>query len=113
MQKHSTVFIGLDVHKESIAIGVATAGRAAGRFVGTAGAVAIFFAALPAPLSASRPTRPCRHTGFAISNRSPPKTRACGTAPRPELDSNPKRYSKQGRHRCFYHDQSQHRPRPR
>ena len=37
MQKHSTVFIGLDVHKESVAIGVANAGRAAGRFVGTVG----------------------------------------------------------------------------
>lgn len=37
MQKHSTEFIGLDVHKESIAIGVAGAGRAAGRFVGTVG----------------------------------------------------------------------------
>lgn len=37
MEKHSTVFVGLDVHKESVAIGVATAGRAAGRFVGTVG----------------------------------------------------------------------------
>lgn len=37
MDKHSTGFIGLDVHKESIAIGVAAEGRAAGRFVGTVG----------------------------------------------------------------------------
>ena len=39
MQKHSTVFIGLDVHKESIAIGAAAAGRAAGQFVGIVGPV--------------------------------------------------------------------------
>ena len=31
------MFVGLDVHKESTAIGAASAGRAAGRFVGTAG----------------------------------------------------------------------------
>lgn len=37
MSKHSTGFVGLDVHKESIAIGVAGEGRAAGRFVGMVG----------------------------------------------------------------------------
>jgi hypothetical protein len=37
MEKHSTEFIGLDVHKESTAIGRASAGRAVGRFVGTIG----------------------------------------------------------------------------
>ena len=37
MEKHSTEFIGLDVHKESTAIGRASAGRAVGRFVGTVG----------------------------------------------------------------------------
>lgn len=37
MENHSTAYIGLDVHKESIAIGVAGAGRGAGRFVGTVG----------------------------------------------------------------------------
>jgi hypothetical protein len=37
MEKHSTEFIGLDVHKESTAVGRASAGRAAGRFVGTVG----------------------------------------------------------------------------
>jgi hypothetical protein len=37
MEKHSTEFIGLDVHKESTAIGRASAGRTAGRFVGTVG----------------------------------------------------------------------------
>ena len=37
MEKHSTEFIGLDVHKESTAIGQASAGRAGGRFVGTVG----------------------------------------------------------------------------
>ena len=37
MEKHSTVFVGLDVHKESTAIGVAGVGRTAGRFVGTVG----------------------------------------------------------------------------
>lgn len=35
MEKHSTVFVGLDVHKDSTAIGAAAAGRAAGRFVGS------------------------------------------------------------------------------
>jgi transposase len=37
MEKHSTEFVGLDVHKESTAIGRASAGRTAGRFVGTVG----------------------------------------------------------------------------
>lgn len=37
MEKHSTEFIGLDVHKESTAIGRAIAGWPAGRFVGTVG----------------------------------------------------------------------------
>ena len=37
MEKHSTEFIGLDVHKETTAIGRASAGRAGGRFVGTVG----------------------------------------------------------------------------
>jgi transposase len=37
MEKHSTEFVGLDVHKESTAIGRASAGRSAGRFVGTVG----------------------------------------------------------------------------
>ena len=39
MEKHSTEFVGLDVHKESTAIGRASAGRAAGRFVGTVGPI--------------------------------------------------------------------------
>lgn len=37
MDENITGFVGLDVHKESIAIGVADAGRAAPRFVGTIG----------------------------------------------------------------------------
>jgi transposase len=37
MEKHSTAFVGLDVHKESTAIGRASAGRAGGLFVGTVG----------------------------------------------------------------------------
>ena len=37
MSKHSTGFVGLDVHKESIAIGMAAEGRTAGRFVGMVG----------------------------------------------------------------------------
>ena len=37
LSKHSTGFVGWDVHKASIAIGVAVEGRAAGRFVGTVG----------------------------------------------------------------------------
>ena len=37
MENHSTVFVGLDVHKDSTAIGAAAAGRAAGRFVGSVG----------------------------------------------------------------------------
>ena len=37
MEKHSTEFVGLDVHKETTAIGRASAGRAVGRFVGTVG----------------------------------------------------------------------------
>jgi hypothetical protein len=35
MEKFITSFVGLDVHKDSIAIGVATAGREAPHFVGT------------------------------------------------------------------------------
>lgn len=35
MNKHSTSYIGLDVHKDSIAIAVAEPGRAPPRFVGT------------------------------------------------------------------------------
>ena len=38
MENDITVFVGLDVHKESIAVAVATTGRAAPRFVGTCGA---------------------------------------------------------------------------
>ncbi|MGO9993081.1 MAG: hypothetical protein ACLPTF_11300 [Steroidobacteraceae bacterium] len=37
MKKHSTDYVGLDLHKESTAIGQASAGRAVGRFVGTVG----------------------------------------------------------------------------
>jgi transposase len=37
MENDTTVFVGLDVHKESTAIAVAEAGRAAPRFVGTCG----------------------------------------------------------------------------
>lgn len=37
MEDDSTVFVGLDVHKDSIAVAVAEAGRAAPRFVGTCG----------------------------------------------------------------------------
>lgn len=37
MSDDITAFVGLDVHKESVAIGVAEAGRAAARFVGTTG----------------------------------------------------------------------------
>ena len=35
MENHSTVFVGLDVHKDSTAIGTASEGRAAGRLIGT------------------------------------------------------------------------------
>lgn len=38
MNKPITSFVGLDVHKDSIAIGAAQAGREAARFVGTVGA---------------------------------------------------------------------------
>jgi transposase len=38
MKKPITTFVGLDVHKDSTAIGVAEAGREAPRFVGTVGA---------------------------------------------------------------------------
>ena len=38
MENDITVFVGLDVHKQSIAVAVAAAGRAAPRFVGTCGA---------------------------------------------------------------------------
>ena len=38
MQELITGFVGLDAHAESTAIGVAQAGRAAPRFVGTVGA---------------------------------------------------------------------------
>ena len=37
MENNSTVFVGLDVHKESVAIAVAHLGRAEPRFVGTCG----------------------------------------------------------------------------
>ena len=37
MDETTTAFVGLDVHAESTAIGVAEAGRAAPRFVGTVG----------------------------------------------------------------------------
>lgn len=37
MEDHITGYVGLDVHKESIAIGVAAPGRAVARFVGTVG----------------------------------------------------------------------------
>ena len=37
MEKHSTEFVGLDVHKETTAIGRACDGRSLGRFVGTVG----------------------------------------------------------------------------
>ena len=39
MSEISTAFVGLDVHKESIAIAVAQPGRAAPRFLGTTGPV--------------------------------------------------------------------------
>ena len=56
MQKRSTVFIGLDVHTESIAIGAAAAGRTAGRFVGIVPALPQLFKSLKsvgAPAEAS------------------------------------------------------------
>jgi transposase len=37
MENDITVFVGLDVHKDTIAVAVAEAGRAAPRFVGTCG----------------------------------------------------------------------------
>ena len=37
MSENITAFVGLDVHKESIAIAVAEPGRAAPRFIGTTG----------------------------------------------------------------------------
>lgn len=37
MNKPITFFVGLDVHKDALAIGVAEAGREAPRFVGTVG----------------------------------------------------------------------------
>ena len=37
MEEDSSVFVGLDVHKESIAIAVAHSGRTEPRFVGTCG----------------------------------------------------------------------------
>jgi hypothetical protein len=37
MSKTTTVFVGLDVHKDSTAIGVAEAGGEAPRFMGTVG----------------------------------------------------------------------------
>ena len=39
MSEVTTAFIGLDVHKDSIAIAVAVPGRAAPRFLGTTGPV--------------------------------------------------------------------------
>ena len=37
MSEITTAFVGLDVHKESVAIAVAQADRAAPRFIGTTG----------------------------------------------------------------------------
>ena len=37
MRDDITVFVGLDVHKDSIAVALAQAGRSAARFVGTCG----------------------------------------------------------------------------